>query len=131
MEDLIGKDNVVYRFVSDPEEHTLLGSSFEIYSNMEMKDFIITNILMEDSDIRNRTVRFRYGKLQRYKVLMTIMSFSVIKVKSVNRLAMRFRFCWRGESGNTFWNSMKIIMQVIEIGYSYKSCPKLQHDVTY
>ena len=48
MENLIGKDNIVYRFVSGPEEHTLLGSSFEIYSNMEMKDFVITNIVWDD-----------------------------------------------------------------------------------
>ena len=48
MENLIGKDNVIYKFVSGPEEHTLLGSSFDIYSHMEMKDFIITNIVWDD-----------------------------------------------------------------------------------
>lgn len=48
MEDLIGKDNIVYKFVRGPEERTLLGSSFEIYTHMEMKDFIITNIVWDD-----------------------------------------------------------------------------------
>lgn len=48
MDNLVGKDNIMYKFVGGPEEYTLLGSIFELYSRMVMKDFIITNIVWDD-----------------------------------------------------------------------------------
>lgn len=56
MENLIGKDNIMYKFVSEPEEYKLLGSSFELYSRMEMKDFIITNIVWDDEKKKSAVV---------------------------------------------------------------------------
>lgn len=43
-EDIIGKEEISYRFVEGPISATLLGTEFELYSYTELVDLIITNV---------------------------------------------------------------------------------------
>ena len=50
LEDIIGKEKVSYRFVEGPISATLLGAEFELFSNTEMVDLVVTNIEWDDDE---------------------------------------------------------------------------------
>lgn len=48
IEDILGKEKVSMNFLEGPISATLLGATFELYSETEMRDFIITSVEWDD-----------------------------------------------------------------------------------
>lgn len=48
IEDILGKEKVSMNFFEGPISATLLGAIFELYSETEMRDFIITSVEWDD-----------------------------------------------------------------------------------
>lgn len=48
IEDVIGKEKVSMNFLEGPIKASLLGATFELYSETEMRDFIITSVEWDD-----------------------------------------------------------------------------------
>lgn len=48
IDDVIGKEKVSINFLEGPINATLLGATFELYSETEMRDFIITSVEWDD-----------------------------------------------------------------------------------
>lgn len=48
IEEIVGKEKVSMNFLEGPISATLLGTEFDLYSETEMRDFIITNIEWDD-----------------------------------------------------------------------------------
>ena len=48
IDDIIGKEKVSMNFFEGPIKATLLGATFELYSETEMRDFIITSVEWDD-----------------------------------------------------------------------------------
>lgn len=56
LEDLIGKEDIYYKFNEGPFTATLLGATFKIYSCSKLRDFIITNIEWDDAHKKGCTI---------------------------------------------------------------------------
>lgn len=50
MDELFGVEGLSYRFIEGPVPATLLGAEFEIYSETEMTDFVMTNIVWDNEE---------------------------------------------------------------------------------